>query len=157
MFTVQKSLVFDPIRMKMLAMNTAATILVICESRDPAVAHSPSEGPNGANEDGYDPIAQKLSGYVSWAADGYTGSLQAMIEFVYDYVTVQLNDSQEISLHSPGEKRVITDALRAYQVWKTAFTQAERNRLGNQNFGISSEFNTKDWTDQNELFLFQWS
>lgn len=146
-----KSIEVDPVSFKFLVVQTAATVLFICETRSPAVFSSPHQD----NGDVYDPIATLLSNYQNWAAHGYTNSLQVMVELLHDYVQMQLDDTSSSYLLDNSDRRIIADALAAYQTWKTAHIAADKARLGEgyQNWGDATGFNQKDWSDLNEKFL----
>ena len=146
-----KSIKVDPVNFKFLVVQTAATVLFICETRSPAASSSPGEGDGEV----YDPIAIRLSTYQNWAAHGYTNSLQAMVELLYDYVQMQLDDTSNSFLLDKSDRLIIADALAAYQAWKTAHIAADKARLGEgyENWGDATGFNQKDWSDLNKKFL----
>lgn len=146
-----KTFQVDPFDFKLLAVQTAATVLFICKNRSPAVFSSPDEGDGEA----YDPIAIILSTYQNWADNGYINSLQAMVELLYDYVQDQIDDTSRSFLLSSGDRRIITDALAAYQAWKTDRIAADKARLGKgyEHWGDATGFNQMDWSDLNVKFL----
>lgn len=150
MFKQTMCLEFEPIAFKLLVVQTAATVLYICEQQSPGNQFSPGDQPDEV----YDPIAVRLSTYENWAVQGYTNAFQAMVVLLYDFVKMVVNDEKTLTLHwfEHDEPRLITDALTAYQEWKTAKVAADKVRFG-EHWGDAMPFNSKDWTDQNQQFL----
>jgi hypothetical protein len=154
MFKSQTCLVFEDLSFKWLVMQTAATVLYICEQRSP----SNQFGPGERADEKHDPIEIKLSAYENWAENGFTNALQTQVSLIYDFISLVLSDRNYLNVYlfEQNEPRLLTDALIAYQAWKTAKIAADKARYG-EHWGDASPFNRKDWTDQNERFLAMFS
>lgn len=137
----------DSVDFRLLIVQIAATVLFICETRSPQVFYTPEREDPAA----YDPIAIILNKYERWAAHGFTNSLQAMVELLYDYVKVVIEeDANFLGRH---DRIIVADALTAYQQWKTDHIASEKEKLGYEHWGDESVFSKMNWTDQNEKFL----
>jgi len=123
----------------MFMVQLAATVLLTCEQREPSSVTIP----NKDDAEGYDPIAQIMSRYVHWASHGYTNALQYTVELLYAYAQELINTRP---LGIERRRRMIADALSAYQAWKTALVASDGR-------GSMTPFGLKDWADLNEQLV----
>lgn len=149
MFTKSDKVEVDLINLRRLALQSAATVLFICENRAPDARH-----PYNLSEE-HDPIMIILGRYVNWADNGFTNALQSQTELVYDFVQLCLEEDNWLRhTLSEGEKRLLCDALTAYQAWKTELIAADKAEMGPgyERFGDATDFNKKNWAELNDLF-----
>lgn len=152
MFTRPMAASNDPEKLRFFAIQTAAAVLIICDSR----RYDIFEVPRPQGYWAFDPMANLMSGYLAWTDEAtYSTSFQTMVEFLYDFVKEQLESDYLLFSIESGARQLIADALSAYQRWKTARIQAERQKLGNKYKPLQEEMGhaAKDWSDLNERFL----
>ena len=92
---------------------------------------------------------------------GKTNELVTIATFIYAFVKGELQNPYQgafpelfssFSDERDKQKRTITDALSAFQSYKTAICKAEQAEMG-ENWGSATGFFQKDWTDLNGRFL----
>lgn len=119
-----------------LAYQTAASVIHTC-NENPPDAKRMNRGASAI-----------LETRVNWADHGLLNALLAQIGFLYALVEAQVELGQRTVLFMLDSPSIITDALSAFQAWKTAYAEA----LGGK-YGKKTVFYRKDWTDLNERFL----
>lgn len=124
--------------------QTAASLIVACESY-PRNGSAPKESP----------IGKILVERMNWADHGFTNALLSQANFLYALVTDAVDRRQPPALMEKSTAKLVTDALAAFQRWKTSLCQAEQEEHG-EHWGTATLFFQKDWTDHNEKFLTLW-
>lgn len=125
-----------------LALQSAATILHICETRDPASHHDPLD-----NGGGYDEIAVILRSY-GIVAESLVNALQSMVSLVHDFAEHCLHNNRFGWIVEDRELKLFADALQAYQSWKTVYIQVDNKRNNYpRGWGSATKFVTADWSD----------
>lgn len=126
----------------MLAIQTAACILQACK-----------EYPTGENDYPSTGVGGILVERMTWAPHGFVNGLQSQVELLYQIVRAKVEmPGYSLLLSGAAKRKIVADALSAYQEWKTRVVEDDY-RVHGPTAGKETEFNKKDWTDLNEKFL----
>lgn len=137
----------DSIRLKSLLLQSAACVLECCEHY--------SFGPEGAVIPQDAPIGRILRKYTRMAENGYVNAVQSQVQLLYAIVkeiVASEGKTHIILILEQGDINLITNALDAYQKYKTAICKAEQETHG-EHWGTAMDFFKVDWTDQSSKFL----
>lgn len=131
----------DSTTVAFLCHGAASDIIYFCGYNEPDSEHRPSHGPSAI-------LSERMS---RWAECGIHNVIHFQVEFIYSVVEYQINSSHLI-LRDTESLLLITEALRAYQNWKTKVCQKDQERHGKM-FGTGTEFFHKNWTDLNDRIM----
>lgn len=141
------SVELDPVDTGMLCAQTAACVLLVCESRDAAEAAKFMGEVN-------DPVAVLLRERMNWADHGFTNALQAHVSLLHDYAQLIVDHPEDFGyLVDRDVRQLMADALSAYQTWKTIHIVQVKLEMNSEIFGDATGFNCMDWTDLNDTLL----
>jgi hypothetical protein len=151
--TRQESIIeFDNIgQLKRFIIQTAANVLVACEQYPTGIHEIPTEG-----------IGKIINDYLGWNSpvriNALTNTLMAQVEFLFAIVENAIvsnglpynlvdEEKEEAQI-----RKIIADALTAFQKWKTEINRNEKKEFGKK-WGDATEFVQMDWTKYNKDFL----
>lgn len=104
-----------------------------------------------------DPIGSILVSRMDWAPHGFTNALLSQAALLYAVVDASVKMGMPIPTFFDRKiALLITDALAAFQEWKTDLIQAQKEEFGEQ-WGDATSSNQMDWTDQTAKFLRFWA
>lgn len=90
---------------------------------------------------------------MSWAPHGFVNHLQSQVEFLYEVVKTKIaGNGSMLLLSEAAQRKIVADALKAYQSWKTGVVEDGYRRNG-ERWGSGTAFNQMDWSDLNEKLL----
>lgn len=94
-----------------------------------------------------------LTKYVNWAPHGYVNAVQSQVALLYGIVELYVKNKKGIPIHLDADRRrLIADALSAYQEHKTKIMEEERKEHG-ESWRSSTVFYKKIGLHLMKLFL----
>lgn len=137
---------FDSSDLKMFANQIAANLIAASKSYPVGVNPYPKD----------DPVGGILVQRMNWASHGFINALQTEAKFLYLLVEYAVKRARLPFTMERTEATLITDALNAYQEWKTELCRAEQEEMG-EHWGTATGFFKANWAEHNKAFLALWS
>jgi hypothetical protein len=90
-----------------------------------------------------DPVGYILASRLSWAHHGFTNALVSQADFLYAVVETSVRMRMPVVFQDRLIASLITEALEAFQIWKTNLIKVQKERHG-EDWGDATKFNHMD-------------